>query len=396
MGLEVGKKKVVILASWYPSKAYQNFGIFILDQARVIARVCDVMVLVPRLLGLRDLMRGREFAKSGIVQNDGLTIYREEALVPDKLPFTLRRRLYERLARRGFNKILHGWGRPDILHAHVVDPGGIAALDLGRKYDIPTVLTEHTGPFSVHLKSRPQVQAVKETLAKTDRVIAVSPGLAQQIRDFYPKLNITVVGNVVMTDFFVPPKGALGRKNPRTRFLFVGLIDKMKGVQYLLESTRLLLEGGVTNFEVLIGGKGRALRQLMGTTKKKGLTGHCYFLGMLTREEVKYWMQNCDVFVLPSLAETFGIVIGEAMACGKPIIATRCGGPEFLVTPESGFLVDVADPQALAEAMEKFVNSRVNFDGQVIRRNVVNRFGEEAFLQHVSSIYDEAIGTGAG
>ncbi len=100
-------------------------------------------------------------------------------------------------------------------------------------------------------------------------------------------------------------------------------------------------------------------------------------------------MRECDAFVLPSLGETFGVVLCEAMACGKPVIATRCGGPEFVVTPETGLLVDAANPMALAEAMDRFISHQVAFDSDVIRGSVVARFGEDTFLKNISAIYEE-------
>jgi glycosyltransferase involved in cell wall biosynthesis len=100
-------------------------------------------------------------------------------------------------------------------------------------------------------------------------------------------------------------------------------------------------------------------------------------------------MHDCDVFVLPSLNETFGIVVGEAMACGKPVIATRCGGPEFVVTDETGVLIDVGSLEGLTEAMSDFISGRFSFDPSVIRASVVNRFGPSAFLRNIAGIYDE-------
>jgi glycosyltransferase involved in cell wall biosynthesis len=110
---------------------------------------------------------------------------------------------------------------------------------------------------------------------------------------------------------------------------------------------------------------------------------------MLERDQVRHWMQTCDVFVLPSLGETFGVVLGEAMACGKPVIATRCGGPEFLVTPETGLLVEPGNAAALAEAMEKFISGEISFGSVDLRSEVVRRFGERVFLDNISSIYQQ-------
>jgi glycosyltransferase involved in cell wall biosynthesis len=100
-------------------------------------------------------------------------------------------------------------------------------------------------------------------------------------------------------------------------------------------------------------------------------------------------MQQCDVFVLPSLQETFGIVLGEAMSCGKPVIATRCGGPEYVVTPETGLLLNAADPVALADAMERFILGHINYDPTIIRQTIKERFGKEAYLNNISQVYDK-------
>ncbi len=76
------------------------------------------------------------------------------------------------------------------------------------------------------------------------------------------------------------------------------------------------------------------------------------------------------------------------MACGKPTIVTRCGGPEFLVTDETGLLVDVASPEGLANAMSQFMSGQVSFDAETIRRSVVDRFGAKAFLRNISAVYE--------
>jgi glycosyltransferase involved in cell wall biosynthesis len=145
----------------------------------------------------------------------------------------------------------------------------------------------------------------------------------------------------------------------------------------------------VTSFHVSIGGVGPDLKRLKRLCRKLGLDEHCHFLGMLTRQGVRQCIQDSDVFVLPSLAETFGVVVGEAMACGKPVLATRCGGPEFILADGTGVLVPVGDPVALAGAMEKFINREVPFDPSTIRTSVLARFGEESFLRNVSGIYDQ-------
>lgn len=72
----------------------------------------------------------------------------------------------------------------------------------------------------------------------------------------------------------------------------------------------------------------------------------------MDRGAVLAWMQACHVFVLPCLFETFGVVVIEAHACGRPVIATICGGPEDNISEANGMLVTAGDVDALAEALK--------------------------------------------
>jgi glycosyltransferase involved in cell wall biosynthesis len=383
-------KKILILASWYPSKASEVSGIFIQDQAKVLSQAYDVFVLVVNLFGWRDVLKGGFLHRPSAERHFGITVYRQPVFVPPKTFFHLWTWLCVHSAKRIFSRILSDWGKPDIIHAHVVLPNGWIAVRLGIQYSIPVVLTEHSGPFSVHLESGAQRRSVRAILSQVNKLIAVSPALAHEIRRFHGNVSIDIVGNVVRTDFF-RPNGHVSHRKPRpiTRFLSVALLSKNKGMHYLLEAMKLLVRRGVKAFELYIGGEGPVRLELESLARELGLTGRCYFVGMLSRSEMKQRMQNTDVFVLPSLGETFGVVLAEAMACGKPVIATRCGGPEFVVTPETGVLVDVANPVALADAMERFISGVSAFDSSTIRHSVVKRFGEEAFLRNMTSIYDE-------
>lgn len=380
-------KKILILASWYPSKTSRVSGVFVQDQAQVLSRSYDVCVLAANIVGWRDTLKGGYVSRSSVERHSGIVVYRQPGFFLPMRFFYLWSWLYVYSGRKIFNKILADWGKPDIIHAHVVLPGGQLAVKLGQWYSIPVVLTEHSGPFSMHLRSRRQASIVKSMLTNVDKLIAVSPALADQIRRFHPKAQISILGNVIRTDFFVPKNTRQAKRDQVVRFLSVALLHANKGIDYLLEAVRLLLGCGVDGFELLIAGAGPERSRLKRLATELGILGQCQFLGMLEREQVKYWMQYCDVFILPSLGETFGVVLGEAMACGKPVIATRCGGPEFVVTAETGLLVEPGSARKLADAMKKFISGEARFDSSDVRNCVVRRFGEKAFLDNIGSIY---------
>ena len=102
------------------------------------------------------------------------------------------------------------------------------------------------------------------------------------------------------------------------------------------------------------------------------------WLGRLDRQRALEEYRACDCFVQPSHLESFSIVVLEALACGKPVIATRCGGPEFMITPENGLLVAKQDPSGLARAMRGMVSGAQAYErlahpapvhGKIFREN---------------------------
>lgn len=384
------KKKILLIPSWYPNEKDPISGIFIQEQAVALSKQYDVAVLIPGMAAWRNVLDKNAGDKSIKKVQEGLPVYSEHALPliphgPEMIDYDT----FRRAAQNGFRKLLKEWGRPDLIHAHVVLPAGWSALRLAKRYGIPIVLTEHSSPFSMHLGTELSRHLVRETLTSVNRLIAISPALAKQLLEFQPGLQINVIGESVRTDFFLP-RDSVEHKNGSGKTFFVAArLAEQKGLHHLIEAVHLLLKRGLDSFQLVIGGDGPDREKLEQLTKSLGVAKYCRFLGGLNREQVRENMQNSDVFVLSSLHETFGVVVGEAMACGKPVISTRCGGPEFVVTEETGLLVDVAKPQALADAMGDFILDRVSFDPQTVRTSVVNRFSPEMFVRNVSAVYEQ-------
>lgn len=377
-------KKILVVCAGYPNSRSPANHIFVEDQATVLARQFDVMVYVAEVMGRSELFRFL-FRRTFSGCSSGPRCYRRRIPVHPRLPDLIFSAWYFKEFSKGFERVLETWGRPDLIHSHFAFPAGWASARIAERYRIPAVLTEHCGPFSAMLSTAGRRRCVRKALRGSRKVVAVSPALARQIKDFFPGLKVDVLGNVIRTDFFTADI-RLNRSNT-TRFLTVGLLQKEKGVHFILEAAAILIAHGMSNFKLVIGGDGKELPKLKETALRLGLSSCCTFLGMLTRGQVRDTLKAADVFILPSLGETFGIVLGEAMACGKPVISTRCGGPEFVVTPETGLLVEPADSKGLADTMSKFITGQMNYDPTVIRQSICRRFGEEAFLSAISNQY---------
>lgn len=374
---------LLILSTWYPSTANLVSGIFVHEQAQALTTRHRVRVLAPGGHGWRAQLRGHPAVLDDA--RDGVPIVRASAQIV--VPHSDAVRLATWVATwRYMAELARAGTLPDLIHAHVVLPGGFAAVRAGRRYGIPVVLTEHSGPFAVHLRTRLDRALVRWTLRGATRVVAVSPALAATIRAFESTLPVDVVGNLVRTDLFTPAPHPCA-PSTSLRLACVALLYEAKGIQYLIQALALLAQQGITAVELTIGGDGPMRATLEAQVQQAGLTQRVRFVGTLDRAGVRDVMRASDLFVLPSLGETFGIVLGEAMACGVPVIATRCGGPEWVVAADTGLLVPPADAGALADAIARFMRGEVQFNPARVRAIVVQRFGAHAFLDAIERVY---------
>jgi glycosyltransferase involved in cell wall biosynthesis len=331
--------------------------------------------------------------------NDGgIPVYRVKGLkwLPVNAAPGLAYARYVRAALYGYERVVAAWGAPDVIHAHVALPCGMAGLEIGRRHGLPVVLTEHASRFSLHTNIRRKHKHLRRVLGGVNRVIAVSEGSQGDMLEFHPEMKSVVIGNVIETDRFTLPDGSRDGDLSKIRFLAVANLKEQKGIAYLVEAARLLVERGLDGFEVVIGGDGVLRTKLEAMVMEYGLDSKFTFLGRLSREQVVSWMQNCDVFVLPSIYESFCIVMAEAMSCGKPVIATRCGGPEYFVTEQAGKVVEKENAEQLAQAMAEYIERKTTWDAAEIRRIIVERFSPEAIAGQISEVYEAVVHEHAG
>jgi glycosyltransferase involved in cell wall biosynthesis len=125
-----------------------------------------------------------------------------------------------------------------------------------------------------------------------------------------------------------------------------------------------------------------------------GLSSRVRFLGEVAPNDVATLMRQSALLVVPSRRETFSLVTAEALASGTPVVATRCGGPEEILTEETGQLADVDDPAALAIAIESALSR--SYDRAALRRYAVDRFGSAAAAERLGRLYERVTGLARG
>jgi glycosyltransferase involved in cell wall biosynthesis len=123
-----------------------------------------------------------------------------------------------------------------------------------------------------------------------------------------------------------------------------------------------------------------------------GIRDRVEFLGVLSREQVLEQFQASDAYVLSSDFETFGVVLIEAMAMGKPVIATDCGGPKEIVDDQNGMLVPVDDVAALADALLSMVDRAQQYSQKDLRDMCIAEYGEGVIIDRHLAIYESLVG----
>ena len=372
--------KSLFLPAWYPSVENPAAGVFIKEHAKAVSLYSDVTVLYSEKKSVRGLYKIVSDEKE-----DGIRTIRtkhKRSPIPKTSDFI---HLWSIFA--AFKKLSkEGW-RPDIIHAHVYS-AGVPAVIIGKIYNIPVVITEHWTGFIRHtLKNINKFKALF-AMNRANIILPVSKGLEEAIKSYGIKNQFKTIPNVVNTEIFSPPS-SLDNKSKKN-LLLVGLITPQKGISFLLRALAKLKQKR-QDFILHIVGDGENRGEYEDLTRDLALGEAVKFHGIKTKEETAGFMRNCTFFVQPSLFETFGVTYIEAMACGKPIVATQLPVIQEKVNEERGILVPPRDIKTLAKAIDYMLDHYQDYPIENIRQYAEDRFSYAVVGKEINNIYREIL-----
>mgnify|MGYP003797447613 CR=1 FL=1 len=384
---------ILILPSWYPIPESPLNGIFFKEQARALhASGLRIGIVAPIQRSIRELRGGNLHRHRLIVDFNieaGIPTYRSLGWAFPKC-WRLNRILFLNQARKLVGEYIKRFGKPDLIHAHACIWGGIAAQRAAGEFSVPYIITEHSTLFGRGLIPEWQKPEIAAALSHASACIAVSGSLREKLQEYSSNCQIDIVPNIIDTTFFRKPK-ALRTIKPFA-FLTVAFLHAKKGISLLLQAFAEKFKG-VDDVEVWVGGDGPERKRLESLATKLGISKQVQFLGMLSRERVRDVMWKANAFVLPSYHETFGVVFVEAMSTGIPVIGTRCGGPEEIITPRTGLLVAIGDIEGLGNAMAALRDNYSRYNPEEISREMEERYGTESVIKRLKHIYARVLST---
>jgi glycosyltransferase involved in cell wall biosynthesis len=353
--MNIKGKHILVVTSVYPMTADGNHGAFVREAiVRLQSTEVKFTVFAPAY----------EACKSYVL--DGVKIYRFrycpkrfENLARDGAPTKLQRQPLYLLAAALYiflGTLQLFWvcrkEKPDLLQIHWPFPHGLMALPASILLGIPMVFSFHGAELMLANKFGFVAHILRWLLPIAKGVTANSAFTCGLIRKLYDGA-VTVIP-YGLTIEAKQPKQRPPQEVPK--LLFVGRLDERKGVRYLLQALPLVLAEKSVRLRVV--GKGILEQEIKSQCHTLGLDNVVDFLGFVSKEELADEYAGCDIFVLPAIVDSkgdtegLGIVMIEALAHQKPVIASAVGGiTDVIQSGITGLLVPEKNPQALAQAI---------------------------------------------
>ena len=305
----------------------------------------------------------------------------------------------------------------DIIHSHYW-LSGLAGEWLKYRLGIPLVHTYHTLALSktrvTGEKEHPCRGRSERHLAHVaDAVISLSPVEKKSLIDEFqiPGDKVRVIDPGVNSGLFYPTNGSsfpqdMSRREEEKLLLYVGRIDPVKGLSTLIEALAFLKKSGFFEQEklklIVIGGGGRPqdliqkneYKKVFQSIKQSGLSDDVRFLGSREQEDLRDYYSAADALVVPSLYESFGLVVLEALACGTPVIASNVGRMNTMIKEgKNGLVFTPGDSKELAGRIRRFYGTRPDFwSRDAVREDVVGKFCWENAAEKAYGLFRDLAG----
>ncbi|HEY2848281.1 MAG TPA: glycosyltransferase [Gemmatimonadaceae bacterium] len=272
---------------------------------------------------------------------------------------------------------------PDVIHAHWWFPAGLLAL--GSLSSRPLVTTLHGSDVRLARRSAWAPTLFRRVAAKSAAVTAVSGYLADEAQAMAPGCKVTVGPMPVNVDLF----SASSAPRAADRFLFVGRLNRQKGIALLLEALAALPSPASLD----VAGDGGDRAELEARAASLDLAGRVRWHGVQSQEQLAPLYRAATAVVIPSEDEGLGLVAVEAQLCEAPVIAFRSGGLTDVVDDgRTGILSPPGDVRALANAMSTLLAraDRGSALGVAGRTAAFARYSPDVVASHYASIYEGA------
>jgi glycosyltransferase involved in cell wall biosynthesis len=278
--------------------------------------------------------------------------------------------------------------KPDIIHVHGTRAGSVGRL-AAIGLNIPVIYTEHLWTREFKLG---RIMTFFHYLVNwfLDMFTNLNIAVSFAVKDFLVNAKISHEDKIVVIYNGIKPSSFKAKifEHKEIHLATVATLNRQKGIQYLLRALPQI-KREFPNVDLEIIGDGPYKRELVGEVKKLRLGKSVTFSGFLA--DVEKSLVKADLYIQPSLSESFGLAIIQAMNIGLPVVATNTGGiPEVVTEGKSGYLVPPQDPAKLAGAILSLLRqpAKAKEMGQMAKKEVKLKFNLDDMIKELEQTYE--------
>lgn len=376
---------ILVIPSWYPNGTDKLMGIYHKEFCEALAKRDNINVNMLYLdrQRLSAPLKYLFMPKKEVIQEEGYKTYMRKMLDLHKISFDIEMKKYARVLEKAFKDYIKENPKPDIIHAQVTNPAGYAACKLGKKYNIPVVVTEHATYYERFFKGEDYKYG--KYVLDNSYFTTVSAYMKKEILKMSNQCD--VLANLVDTEIFKKER----KKVKGLRLVTVVGLRKVKRVDDIMAALKILIdEHKIKDAKLTVVGDGFDEEYYKNRCQELGMEKYVDFVGRKNKEEIANILLENNIYVMSSEIESFGIPAIEAFASGLPVVATKCLGPEEYVDDKCGKLISIGDPKEMAEAILEVYQNLDKYNIKYLR-SVADRYGAKSVTDKAIKIYKELL-----
>ncbi len=378
-------KHILFISSWYPNRTNTLHGIF--NNYFAQASALNNTVSVVHVCSDENLKQ--EYEVCQFLDENIATVIIYYKKITSKIPIVSNLLKFRKLIKAyqiGYEIICKHISKPNLIQLNVVMPAGIGALHLAQKHNIPFIITENWTGYSADdgsYKGMLLKYFTKKIVSKAKAILVVSEFLKNAMLSHNLNGNYHLISNVVNTNLFKP---ITIQKNEKINFIHISVLnDAQKNVSGIINAFSQALKTN-NKLTLTIVGDGEDAELLKKLVTNLKLNCAVLFTGKLINEQLVNKINESDALIMFSNYETFGLVIAECLACGKPVISSNVGPVVEYLNRDLGVIIEKKNEMQLTQAMLNFTQDK--FNSNVIREFAVSNFSKQAVSKKFDVIYN--------
>lgn len=375
--------KLFVFTSSYPNEINKSAGIFVWEQCQALAKLGHkVVVLDVSGLGYKFWDNRAAFKLKKCIDGQCVCYSKHyRALMEDRMP----RRTYflTRVCASKLYKIAkEEQGKPDCVIGHFTFSAGAIATEIAKKNNVPCIIVEHYSMFLQDYLNR-YIQTRLKYTVENSHFVCVSNSLANSIKK-HTRTNseIIVIPNMISDIYQYHPEPQ------KSSFVFfaAGNLTANKRFDLLIKAFCKAFRQDDNTVSLRVAGDGPENEKLKALIKENKRENQIILLGRCAKNVMLKEYQDCNCFALLSLQETFGIVYREAMAVGRPVIATKNGGIEEQWDNTQGIILRSDTVNDVSKALSFMKANIQKYDSKLIAFRCHNMYDSKIIIKQYEKL----------